>query len=305
MGRYGSRVRLELDRSVVRPWRQSDADALSRHANARSIWLNLRDGFPHPYTLADAESFLESAASTYWCIEVGGEAAGGIGLSRGEDVERYSAELGYWLGEAHWGRGIVSEAVAAVTDYAFAELGVHRMFALPYAHNRASARVLEKSGYTLEARKRDASFKDGAFVDQLLYARVQTDDVPCPRHALTILAVDDLAEAASFYASVLGWQRVVDVPVYAEFQHRTGQRLGLYTRAAYAQTVGCPSARTEDAGVTGTELYFHVHDLDAAMRRAVRAGAVETSARALRPWGDEAVYYRDPLGNVLVLAVAK
>lgn len=298
-------MRLELDRSVVRPWQKSDADALTRHANARSIWLNLRDGFPHPYTRADAESFLESAPSTYWCIEVGGEAAGGIGLSRGEDVERYAAELGYWLGEAHWGQGIVSEAVASVTDYAFAELGVHRMFALPYAHNRASARVLEKSGYTLEAQLRDASFKDGAFVDQLLYARVQTDDVPCPRHALTILAVDDLADATSFYGAVLGWQRVVEVPVYVEFRHRAGQRLGLYTREAYDQTVGASSRGVDGDNATGTELYFHVHDLDAAMQRAVRAGAVETSARALRPWGDEAVYYRDPLGNVLVLAMAK
>lgn len=168
-------MRLELGGAVVRPWHQSDAEALARHANARSIWLNLRDAFPHPYTLRDAEAFIGRGIATFWCIEVGGEAGGGIGLSPGQDVERFSAELGYWLGEAFWGRGNVTEAVAAVTRHAFETMGLHRVFALPYAHNEASARVLEKCGYRLEGTLRDASFKDGKFVNQHLYARLKTD----------------------------------------------------------------------------------------------------------------------------------
>lgn len=168
-------MRLELRDAVVRPYRPDDADALARHANARSIWLNLRDAFPHPYTKQDAEAFIGRGIETFWCIEVAGEAGGGIGLSPGQDVERFSAELGYWLGEAFWGRGIVTQAVGAVTQHAFDAMGLHRVFALPYAHNEASARVLEKCGYRLEGTLRDSSFKDGKFVDQRYYARLKTD----------------------------------------------------------------------------------------------------------------------------------
>lgn len=168
-------MELELRDGIVRPWALSDAKALARHANARSIWLNLRDAFPHPYTLDDAHAFLDRAVSTFWCIEVDGEAAGGIGIMPLQDVERFSAELGYWLGEAYWGRGIVTDAVRAVTAHAFSTMDVHRIFALPYAHNVASARVLDKSGFTLEGRLRQSAFKDGRFVDQLLYARLKTD----------------------------------------------------------------------------------------------------------------------------------
>ena len=168
-------MRLELDDAIVRSWEPADADALARHASSRSVWLNLRDAFPHPYTKQDAEAFIGRGIPTFWCIEVDGEAAGGIGLSPGQDVERFSAELGYWLGEAFWGRGIVTQAVAAVTRHAFETMGLHRVFALPYAHNRASARVLEKCGYALEGTLRASSFKDGQFVDQLLYAKLKTD----------------------------------------------------------------------------------------------------------------------------------
>ena len=295
-------MELQLRDALVRPWRSTDAEALARNANARSIWLNLRDGFPHPYTLADAHAFLERALPTFWCIESEGEAAGGIGLVPGTDVERFSAELGYWLGERFWGRGIVSQAVAAVTEHAFASLGLQRVFALPYGRNAASARVLEKAGYTLEGTLRRASFKDGAFVDQLLYARLRDDTEPLPRHALTILAVDDLAEAVAFYDAALGWPHVVDVPVYVEMKHPAGQRLGLYLRDAYANNTMLPPARVGHDHVTPTELYFYVHDLDRAVLRLEAAGARVTSAAALRDWGDEAAYLRDPFGHVVVVA---
>ena len=101
-----------------------------------------------------------------------GEAVGGIGFSSGNDVERFSAEIGYWLGEPFWGRGIVAEALALVSDYAFTECNVLRLFALPFADNPRSMRVLEKAGYVQEAILRSSSVKFGEPKDQALYAIV-------------------------------------------------------------------------------------------------------------------------------------
>ena len=107
---------------------------------------------------------------TFFAIAVGGEAVGGIGFVLQQDVERVSAEIGYWLGEAFWGRGIVTEALAAVTRYAIEQHQLTRVFAVPFAYNAPSCRVLEKAGYVLEARLRRSAIKDGTVVDQLQYA---------------------------------------------------------------------------------------------------------------------------------------
>jgi RimJ/RimL family protein N-acetyltransferase len=174
---HTSTVRLVLDRCEVRSWRRADAPALARHGDNREIWLNLRDRFPHPYTLADAHAFLDLVEAqrpeTAFAIAVGDEAVGGIGVTLGADVERTSAEIGYWLGEGVWGRGIASAAVRAVSEHAFAAYGLTRLFAVPYARNAASARVLEKAGYVLEGRLRRSAIKDGVVLDQLLYALVR------------------------------------------------------------------------------------------------------------------------------------
>jgi RimJ/RimL family protein N-acetyltransferase len=123
-----------------------------------------------------AEAFLEHIVhvqrQTNLAIEADGEAAGGIGFEPGTDVERYSAEIGYWLGEKLWGRGIVTEALSLVTEYAFAQCNLLRLFALPFADNAASARVLEKAGYSLEGVLRLSSVKFGRPRDQLIYARI-------------------------------------------------------------------------------------------------------------------------------------
>lgn len=121
-----------------------------------------------------------------------------------------------------------------------------------------------------------------------------------PRLALVILAVRDLAAMGSFYQQVLGWKPVVDVPVYVELQHDDGMRLGLYVDEHFAHNVGARPAAT--AGLTRTELYLHCDDLDGAVARAHRAGATLLSPRAPRAWGDEAAYFADPEGNVVVLA---
>jgi RimJ/RimL family protein N-acetyltransferase len=169
-------VHLTLDRSEIRSWRPDDLDSLVAHANNRDVWINLRDRFPHPYTRRDGQRFIKAARAmrpeTFFAIVVNGEAAGGIGFVLQSDVDRVSAELGYWLGAAYWGRGIVTEAVAAVTRYAIDRHGLTRVFAMPFAYNTASARVLEKAGYLLEARLRRSAIKDGRIVDQFLYGFV-------------------------------------------------------------------------------------------------------------------------------------
>jgi [ribosomal protein S5]-alanine N-acetyltransferase len=167
---------LRGERCTLRPWRTSDATALVRHANNVSVARHLRDRFPHPYTWKDAQTFLAAASSeepqTNFAIEVAGEAAGGLGYVPGSDVERYSAEVGYWLGVACWGRGIATEALVLFTRHAFADLGLLRIFALPLADNIASVRVLEKAGYSVEGTLRSSCVKFGQPRNQTLYAIV-------------------------------------------------------------------------------------------------------------------------------------
>jgi [ribosomal protein S5]-alanine N-acetyltransferase len=162
------------ERCVVRSWHHGDQEALVRHGDSRAVWINLRDRFPHPYTAEAAREWLAFATGrapqTHFAIEVGGEAVGGIGLQLQEDVDRCSAEVGYWLGEAVWGRGIAAEALRAVTEHAFAALPLTRIFALPFARNAASVRVLEKAGYRREGLLRRSAIKEGQVLDQILYA---------------------------------------------------------------------------------------------------------------------------------------
>jgi ribosomal-protein-alanine N-acetyltransferase len=176
-------MQITLPTCIVRDWKPADASALARHANDRRIWRNLRDAFPHPYTLANADAFLALANAmspvTFFAIVINDEAAGGIGYTLHQDVERVSAEIGYWLGTAFWGRGIMTSAVDAVTRYAFAQHEeLRRIYAVPFAWSAASMRVLEKVGYRLEGRMRQSAIKDGQVTDQLLYAIVREDVSP-------------------------------------------------------------------------------------------------------------------------------
>ncbi len=166
-------VFLSLGVCVVRDWTTEDVSSLARHANNRKVWINLRDKFPHPYTEANAREFLahvhQQDPVTVWAIEVDGEAAGAIGLVILSDVERVSAEIGYWLGEAHWGRGVATAALRAVTTEAFRRFELRRIFALPFGDNTRSIRVLEKAGYTLEGRMPDSAIKDGVVREQWMF----------------------------------------------------------------------------------------------------------------------------------------
>jgi RimJ/RimL family protein N-acetyltransferase len=171
---------LEAPGFLLRPWASGDEDALARHANNRNVWLNLRDRFPHPYTREDAARWIALCAPVVppqnLAIAVGSEAVGGIGLERGADVYRRTAEVGYWLGESFWGRGIATAALRRFSEYAFETFDLVRLHAGVFEHNRRSARVLEKAGYTLEVRRRRAVFKDGRILDELAYFRLRGAD---------------------------------------------------------------------------------------------------------------------------------
>ncbi len=170
-------MQLLLLRSFLRPAQTGDAASIARYAGNRAVWRNLRDAFPHPYTLADAEAFVASLAgqepTRTFIIEVEQQAVGVIGLRPGEDVARRSMAIGYWLGEPYWGRGIASEVVQAVTAYAFGTFAVNRVQAGVFGWNPASARVLTKAGYSLEGTLRGAVTKDGQTTDRLVYAVVR------------------------------------------------------------------------------------------------------------------------------------
>ena len=170
-------VELRLRSCTLRNWRPADASSLSRHADDIRIWRNVRDRFPHPYTLEHARAWIDIASiadpTTDLAIVVDGEAAGGIGLVLGEDIGRVSAEVGYWLGADHWGRGIATEAVRAFSAWAFTRFDVQRLYAGVLEWNPASMRVLEKAGYTLEARARRAVIKDGRVMDDFVYSLVR------------------------------------------------------------------------------------------------------------------------------------
>lgn len=168
---------IRLASCTLRPWRRGDETSLSRHANNRAVWRNLRDIFPHPYTVADARAWVRTASvadpPTELAIDVDGEAVGGIGVQLKRDIHRRTAEIGYWLAEPLWNRGIATEAVRGMTDHAFAVFDLVRIEALVFEWNPASARVLEKAGYTLEGRLRKSVTKDGRTVDALLYSIVR------------------------------------------------------------------------------------------------------------------------------------
>jgi len=167
---------------VVRPWSEGDETSLARHANSYKIWRRVRDRFPHPYTRADAKRWVASARlqdpQTHFAIEVDGDADGGIGLEIGDDIERRSAEIGYWLGEDHRGRGITTAAVRALTGYGFEALDLTRIFAVPFVDNSASLRVMERCGYAREGTMRRSAIKEGVVMDQMLYAIIDQDALP-------------------------------------------------------------------------------------------------------------------------------
>ncbi|WP_200379548.1 GNAT family N-acetyltransferase [Rubrivivax gelatinosus] len=171
-------IATEIPGCVLRPWRHGDAPALVRHGDDRRVWRNLTERFPHPYTAQDADSWIDYAAepgpSLHLAIDWQGEAVGGIGLIALEDpVDQHTADFGYWLGHAVWGRGLATAAARALAAHALALPRWQRLQARVYAWNPASMRVLEKAGFEREGVLRRSICKDGELTDAVLYARLR------------------------------------------------------------------------------------------------------------------------------------
>jgi len=158
----------------LRPFRLSDADKLTEMANNKKISLNLRDGFPHPYTRHDAVTFIQHCLDmhhpTFFAIEFKGEHVGNISLAPCQDVYRKSAEIGYFIAEPYWNKGIASAAVKVIVQFGFSNLGLMRIHTGVFEYNTASQRVLEKCGFVKEGIFRKAVFKEGELWDEVRYA---------------------------------------------------------------------------------------------------------------------------------------
>lgn len=164
---------------VLRAWNGDDASSLVMYANNYNVARYLRDAFPYPYTLSDAVKWIDMVKNNrddlILAIEVNGEAAGGIGIHGMKDVYRYNAELGYWLAEIHWGKGIMTRAIRLMVDYAFNNHRWYRIFATVFQNNTGSMRVLEKNGFVKEAIHRKAVIKEGEYLDEHLFALLRED----------------------------------------------------------------------------------------------------------------------------------
>ena len=162
---------------TIRRWKYEDLSSLVFHANNINVWNNVRNYFPHPYTEENGRAWLDKVVEPEpvinMAIDVDGEAVGGIGLILNGDVYIKSAEIGYWLGESFWGKGISTEAVGQMTEYAFYYFDLVRLYAEVFESNKASMRVLEKNGYYLEGVRRKAVFKNEKLMDDYIWVKLR------------------------------------------------------------------------------------------------------------------------------------
>lgn len=167
---------IQKDAYRLRPWQAGDTISLAENFNNIRIWNQIRD-LPFPYTEADAKAFIASVQNrTQWldfAIEIDGRAVGNIGFVPQSNVERFNAEVGYWIGQPFWNRGIVSDALQTAAGYVFSHTPIIRIYAGVYASNPASCRVLEKAGFRRVGRMEKAVFKNGRFLDLYSYELVK------------------------------------------------------------------------------------------------------------------------------------
>jgi len=159
----------------LRHWRLPDAASLAESANNVNIWNCVRDYFPHPYSEEDGRQFIETVLgkpgpAVDFAIAVGGTAIGGIGIILQTDVQRISAEIGYWLSENYWNKGIMTEAVKRMTVYAFTNFQLQKIYAPVFDFNIASQKVLQKAGFEREAILKQTAIKNGTIIDLHYYS---------------------------------------------------------------------------------------------------------------------------------------
>lgn len=172
-------MKIQLGIYQIRSYERNDKNALVKYANNINISKNLRDSFPYPYTEIESDMWISSTLNQNpelnFAIANSNELIGGIGLMLQPDVYRFSAEIGYWIAEPFWGKGIASLALVALTKCAFEQFDLNRIFAGVFQGNKASMRVLEKSGFKLEGRLRKSVYKENHFKDQLMYSILKED----------------------------------------------------------------------------------------------------------------------------------
>lgn len=165
---------INLGDICLRKWQIKDVKALAKNANNKNIWDNLRDEFPYPYTETAAHEWIKIISkenpTTNFAIEYKGKAIGGIGIIIQTDVFRQNAEIGYWLGEKYWNKGISTIALKAMLKYSFTHFPIHRIFAHVFDSNIASKKVLLKCGFIEEARLKNAIIKNNLTQDCLIYS---------------------------------------------------------------------------------------------------------------------------------------
>ncbi len=165
----------------IRKWKLSDATDLAAAISNKKILDNLRDGLPYPYTEQDGENYISEMLSANedetfaFAITVDNKVIGSIGVFRQENIHRHTAELGYYISEEYWGKGIMTEAVKQICEYVFSNSDIIRIYAEPFAYNIASCRVLEKAGFQYEGTLRNNAVKNGKVIDMKMYSILKAE----------------------------------------------------------------------------------------------------------------------------------
>ena len=159
----------------LRDWKTSDLKSLVAHANNFNIAKWLTNQFPFPYTENDGKVYIESASKEHksknFAIEIDGEAVGAIGIFPQSDIHAKTAEIGYWLSEKYWGNGIMPKAISEIVNYGFGTFDIVRIYARPFSTNKGSQRALEKAGFEREATLKKALYKNGEYLDEIIYSK--------------------------------------------------------------------------------------------------------------------------------------
>ena len=165
----------------IRKWELSDAKDLAAALSNKKVQDNLRDGLPYPYTEQDGKEFISAMLSAdenetfAFAITVNNMVIGSIGIFRQGNIHRQTAELGYYIAEEYWGKGIMTEAVKQICEYVFANSDIIRIYAEPFAYNIASCRVLEKAGFQYEGTLRSNAVKNGKVIDMKMYSLLKEE----------------------------------------------------------------------------------------------------------------------------------
>ena len=165
----------------IRKWELSDAKDLAAALSNKKVQDNLRDGLPYPYTEQDGKEFISAMLSAdenetfAFAIIVDDMVIGSIGIFRQDNIHRQTAELGYYIAEEYWGKGIMTEAVKQICEYVFAKSDIIRIYAEPFANNIASCRVLEKVGFQYEGTLRSNAVKNGKVIDMEMYSLLKAE----------------------------------------------------------------------------------------------------------------------------------